>query len=350
MRSLVVDISSIIFRVAAVQKEKAKKLGDVDPKDIVGLTMHTSLQSIYKWYTKYRPDFVVFAFEGDDNWRKTYTKQNNIGRQYKGNRVVDPEMKHLYEVIDSFKELMTNHTSVCCLTIPTMEADDAIAGYCQTKASPENEIFIISGDKDFIQLLKLPNVKLINPENGELRNKPGDKNYQEDIDYWLFLKCVRGDAGDNVPSAFPRVRETKIKEAFEDTFKRLNFMNEEWEDEHEVRQRVGDRMHHNEILMDLSKQPEEQRRLLIEGVETQTKNIGKYNHFQFLKFLKTYELEQVNKNVSGFTDMFSNNQKFLKGNLVIDRTESKSRLSEIFDKYEHRIEGQPKTNSTLLNF
>jgi 5'-3' exonuclease len=348
MRSLVVDISSIVFRVAAVQKEKAKKLGDVDPKDIVGLTMHTSLQSIYKWYTKYRPDFVVFAFEGGSNWRKDYTKQNNLSRQYKANRVVDPEMKHLYEVIDSFKELMSNHTSVCCLCVPTMEADDAIAGYCQTNASEDNEIFIISGDKDFIQLLKLPNVTLINPENGEPRNQPGDKAYQEDIDYWLFLKCVRGDVGDNVPSAFPRVRETKIKEAYDDTFKRLNFLNQEWEDEHEVKQRVGDRMVHNEVLMDLTKQPEEQRKLLLEGVETQSKAVGKYNHFQFLKFLKTYELEQVNKNVSGFTDMFTNNQKFLKGELVIDRSETKSRLSEIYDKYEQRVEKQ--TNTKLLNF
>ena len=316
MRSLVYDVSNILFRVAAVQKHKSPYGADASPEDLVGLCMHISLQSITKWYVKYKPDFVVFAFEGGDNWRKKYTADNNLRRQYKGNRVVDPEMKHFYQLMESFREIMTNHTSICCLTVPKMEADDCIAAYCQLNAADDHEILVVSGDRDFIQLLKLPNVKLINPDNGKLRNQPGDKEYQEDIDYWLFLKLVRGDGGDNVPSAFPRVRETRIKEAYEDTFKRLNFLNETWTDETDKVHRVGDLIDHNEILMDLTKQPDDLRVELLEQVAAQSKTVGSYSHFHFLKFLGQFDLKRVGEEAKRFIDIFTNNQKFLKGEKV----------------------------------
>ena len=38
-----------------------------------------------------------------------------------------------------------------------------------------------------------------------------EKNWPEKA---LFVKCVRGDAGDNIPSAYPGARETKILECF----------------------------------------------------------------------------------------------------------------------------------------
>jgi hypothetical protein len=316
MRSLVYDISNILFRVAAVQKHKSPYGADATIDDLVGLCMHISLQSINKWYVKYKPDFVVFAFEGGDNWRKKYTNDNNYRRQYKANRTVDPEMKHFYQLVDSFREIMTNHTSICCLTVPKMEADDVIAAYCQLNATDDHEIFVVSGDRDFIQLLKLPNVKLINPDDGKLRNQPGDKEYQEDIDYWMFLKCVRGDSGDNVPAAFPRVRETKIREAYKDPYKMMNFLNETWTDEFDVTHRVGDLLKHNEVLMDLTKQPDELRASLLEAVAAQTKSISTYSHFHFLKFLGQFNLKRVGEEASKFIALFTNNQKFLKGEKV----------------------------------
>jgi hypothetical protein len=278
--------------------------------------MHISLQSIFKWYVKYRPDFVVFAFEGGDNWRKQYTETVGLRRQYKANRVRDPEMAHFFQLIDAFRETMTYHTSICCLTAPGFEGDDAIAAYCQLNASSDNELFIVSGDRDFVQLLKLPNVKLINPDNGALRNQPGDKEYQADLDYWLFLKCVRGDTGDNVPSAYPKVRETRIREAYDDPYKRVNFLNERWQDEHGKEHRVGDLFAHNEVLMDLEKQPDELRAKLLEAIDEQTKKLGHYSHFHFLKFLGQFKLKRVGEEANKFIHMFTSNQRFIKGERV----------------------------------
>jgi len=313
MKVLVYDVSNILYRVAAVQKHKSPFARDAEPEDLVGLCMHISLQSIYKWYSKYRPDFVVFAFEGRNNWRKQYTEVHKIRRQYKANRVQDPEMLHFYQLVNSFRDTMKHHTSICCLTVESMEGDDSIAAYCQLYASEQNEIFIVSGDRDFVQLLKLPNVKLIDPDSGKLRNQPEDKEYQEDLDYYIFLKCVRGDSGDNVPSAYPKVRETKIKEAYQDQYKRLNFLNERWTDENGAEHRVGDLFAHNEVLMHLEKQPDELRAYLIEEVDKQVKELGHYSHFHFLKFLGQFKLKRVGEEAHKFVDLFTNNQRYLSG-------------------------------------
>ena len=294
--------------------------------------MHISLQSIFKWYNKYRPEFVVFAFEGGDNWRKSYTAVARSRKAYKGNRIQDPEMKHYYRLLDAFQETMSAHTSICCLCIETMEADDEIAAFCQLYAHEDHEIHIVSGDRDFTQLLKLPNVKLVNPDNGKLRNTPNDKEYEPDIDYWLFKKCVRGDGGDNVPSAYPRVRETRIKKAYEDPYERINFMNDTWVEkildtvtnpdgsmiitERYVTHRVGDLFEENIILLDLYKQPADQRLILEEGVKMQVEALGNYSHFHFLRFLRDYELNKVSEEAMKFVDLFANNQRFLKGERV----------------------------------
>lgn len=325
-KSLVIDISNILFRVAAVKKNDPYSRG-VSDEDLVGLCMHMSLFSIHKHYNKFNPDFIVFAFEGGNNWRKTFTKKEKSRKGYKANRIIDPTMKHYYELLDSFRTVISAHTSICCLCIDTMEADDAIAAYCQLYASDEHEIIIISGDRDFTQLLKLPQVKLVNPDNGKLRNTEQDKEYEPDLDYWLFKKCVRGDGGDNVPSAFPKVRETKIKKAYEDQYERLNFMNTTWKqivldtDENgndiqiEVEHRVGDLFEENVILMDLMKQPGDSRLILEEGVRIQVENIGNYSHFHFLRFLGKFNLKKVSEEASRFIDMFSNNQRFRKGSI-----------------------------------
>jgi len=312
-RTLLCDISSILFRVAAVQKNTNPRNKDLSGEDLVGLCMHISLHSIFKWYEKFKPDYVVFAFEGQNNWRKTFTANANSRLAYKGNRVRDPEMKHFYTLMESFYETMKTHTSICCLKVDTMEADDSIAGYCQLNAADDgNEIYIISGDKDFIQLMKLPGVFLIDPDTGKQRNLPGDKHYEEDLDYWLFLKCVRGDMGDYVPPAYPRVRETRVKKAYENQYERLNFMNEVWRDDDKVF-RVGDLFLENVKLLSLFDQPPEIREKLIERVKAQSTELGKYSHFHFIRFCADFKLVRVQENAKKFADMFANNQRFLKG-------------------------------------
>jgi hypothetical protein len=310
MRSLIFDITNLIFRVAAVEKNRV-----FDSEDLIGLCMHMSFMSVNKYFKKYQPDRVIFAFEGGWNWRKQYTPIRNVA--YKGNRVKDPTMEHFFEVINSFKELCQKHSSVVCLAIDGCEADDSIAGYVQLhNDDPDHEIYIVSGDKDMTQLLKRPNTYLVNPDKGVLRNQPGDKEYYEDLDYFIFKKCVRGDGGDNVLSAYPNVRETKILKAYEDEFERENFMNTEIDyvvmneaGEPETKKfKVGTLFEENKLLMDLTCQPPEVREVLMDGIRDAIQNRGKYSNFHFLKFLGKYELNKLAENVLDFTGLLTCNQ------------------------------------------
>jgi hypothetical protein len=347
-KTIIVDISHLLFRIASVQKINPY-MKDASTEDLVNICFHISLLSIYKWYNKFHPDFVVFAFEGGNNWRKSFTAKAGSRKQYKGDRVVDPEMKHYYQLLNSFQQTMKAHTSICCLSIPTMEADDAIAGFCQLYAREDHQIFIISGDKDFTGLLKLPGVKLVNPDNGKFRNQPGDKGYEPDIDFWTFLKCVRGDMGDHVPSAFPRVRETKIRKAYDNEYDRINFMNETWvevvfeeidgqEVKKEVTHRVGDLFEENRILLDLFQQPKEQRDILLEGIKQQVEDIGNYSHFHFLRFLNEFDLQRLKEDAMKFVDLFANNQRFLKSEKEVKKQQAQESSAEV------------KQKSSLLNF
>ena len=85
---------------------------------------------------------------------------------------------------------------------------------------PDDEHFIISTDTDYLQLIT-PKVKQYNGVTGELitlegyfddkdrpvKDKEKNPKLLEDPQYILFRKCMRGDATDNVFSAFPGVRE-----------------------------------------------------------------------------------------------------------------------------------------------
>jgi 5'-3' exonuclease len=310
-KHLIIDATNILFRVAAVNKDKI-----FNAEDLAGMCMHVAIMSANKLFKQFKPDKVVFAFEGGNNWRKKFTETTKSGVKYKANRVPDKSMEHLYELIKDFKDVMHNYTSTICLAIPGLEGDDVIAGYVQLYSSENDTMYIVSADKDFVQLLKYPNTYLLDPNTGGFRNQPGHKDYCEDIDYFMFLKCVRGDGGDNVPSAFPKVRETRIKKAFSDPIERINFMNETWilketidDTVVEKEMVVGELFKENEILMDLSKQPDDIRQHMLVEIVKIVEDPGKYNNFKMIQFLGKHNLKNILDNIGKYVELFSCGQQ-----------------------------------------
>lgn len=297
MKRLIIDTHNLIFMSA---------YGNSDALDneSVGLLLHESIIKMNKYFKQIKPDQMVLVFEGKNNWRKDYTKNSTLTeRVYKANRVRNPAMDIIFEVIDAFRETMMNHTSLICLQHDRVEGDDLIAGYVQEFSSEDDEIHIISSDKDFIQLLKYPNVHLLNPLKGEERTC-------EDVEYFIFEKCIRGDSGDNVGSAYPRVRSTKLQEAFNDDYKKLELFEHEWKDKiTEKVYRVGDLFEENKKLMILDSQPDDIREIIKETVTVgvnDSPNI--YDHFYIMKFFAAHNLIKLSENIMQFVNMFSINQ------------------------------------------
>jgi len=263
------------------------------------------LYSMKKWYEKVAPDQILVVFEGAKNWRKTYTASDECISKvpYKGNRIKDPSMEHLFQVINDFEKLAREHTAIICLSAEQLEGDDLIAGCVQYFSSHDDETVILSGDKDFKQLLKHPKTTLLNPDNGKPREC-------EDPLYFMFEKCIRGDMGDYVPSAFPRVRATRLEKAFKDDYEMTQLMNETWKfvhpDTKEVKEfTVKERFEENKLLMDLEHQPPEIREIIHQTIETGLETHGKFSLFAFTKFLGQHDLKNIADNSQKFANLLS---------------------------------------------
>lgn len=300
MKYLLVDSANILYRTwsANAKNEEAR----------VGLCVHSALFSMRKWINKLKPDKVVFVFEGGDNWRKKWTASEECvsGNQYKAHRVYDPAMEQYFEFVDDFRDLIQNHSALNTLQVPGCEGDDVIAGFIQLMAEiePESEVVVLSSDRDFIQLKKFSGVTLIDPATGSERDVDLKTNERADPVFYLFEKCIRGDGGDGVFSAFPRVRKTRIRAAFEDEYERVQLMNETWEKDG-VTYRVGDLFEENKILVDLSAQPEEIRATMYEHIYTQMGTTQKFSNFHFMRFLGKYNLMAIKDDAYKFVDILS---------------------------------------------
>lgn len=308
MKRMVVDTANLLFRVAAAH---GKYNNSGTAEDRAGLAMHTALNCLNKYYKQFRPDQLAMTFEGSNNWRKEYTKSSQCisKRVYKANRVKDPSMIPFFELIKAFEDLARNHTSLVCLSNPILEGDDLFAGYVQRFAEAGDEIIGISGDKDFVQLWKHPNFVLINPDTGKPRTVESVCGIDDPL-FFMFEKAMRGDKGDNVFPAYPRVLKKRLLKCLTDDYELTKIMNETWtytdEETGEVTEyRVGDLFEENQVLMNLEAQPEYVRKAIDETLDHELVHHGKYSHFHFTKFCGKYGLNQIAENSQAFANMFS---------------------------------------------
>ena len=299
-RYILFDISNLLYRTFFANKSE-------DDTTIGGLAHHMALTTLNKYYKAFSPDKCIMVFDRS-SWRKEYTSSDLCisKKPYKGNRrqKMTKKEKEKYERfmshLSEFEDIMREHTSVVCLAGNKLEADDLIAVFVQIH--PNDEIIIISGDGDMIQLLDHNNIQLINPATGKQKTLDewnGDKNL------FMFEKCLRGDMGDNVQSAYPRIRKTRIKKAYQDPFERVSLMNEFWTDIHGNEFLVKHLFQENELLMDLTKQPEPIRKLAKSTIEEEMKKSKKYSHFHFLRFCGKYQLKKLSEQIELFVPMLS---------------------------------------------
>lgn len=302
MKILCFDISSVLFRCYYANKNE-------DELTIAGLAQHQALLTLNKYYQLYKPDKLVMAFDRKA-WRVDYTlsEQCISGKKYKGNRrqnMTDKERakyEAFKEHLSQFEELMKLHTSVICLAKNGLEADDLVAGFVQQHASSENEIIMVSGDKDYIQNLEYINTKLIDPATGNERTLD---EWEGSAELFMWIKLVRGDGGDNVQSAYPRVRKTRLMKAWNDPLEMVNLMEEKWTDQNGKIMYVKELIKENELLMDLSKQPQEIRNLIDKTIKENMENPGKFSLFQFMRFLGKFQMKKVADNIGTFSEMLS---------------------------------------------
>jgi hypothetical protein len=316
MSYILVDTANTFFRARHVIK------GDADTK--LGMAMHITLNSIKKAWQDFDGKHVVFCLEGR-SWRKDYYAPYKRNRQETRSAMTVKEQeedKLFWETFDKFKDFVTTKTNCTVLQNPRLEADDLIAGFIQNH--PNDNHVIISTDSDFAQLIA-PNVKQYNGVADTLTTHEGifDKKGKMIIDnktkqpkavpnpeWLLFEKCIRGDTSDNVFSAYPGVRKTKMQEAFEDRnqkgFAWNNLMLQRWLDHEGKEHRVLDDYERNKKLIDLTQQPDDIRNVIVETITnqiTEPKSIDQVG-IRLLKFCNLYDLQRVADNIQQYAEPF----------------------------------------------
>jgi 5'-3' exonuclease len=325
MNYLLVDSLNMFFRA----KHVGGRGQDIDMK--IGMAMHIMFNSINKCWREFGGDHVVLCLEGR-SWRKDFyapykANRKVIANQRSPREVEDDEL--YFEAYNEMVEFFKSKTNCTVLQCPVAEADDMIATWIDQH--PDDKHFIISTDSDFYQLIA-DNVTQYNGTTDEvvslegfrslktgemvIDRKTGKEKELGSPDYILFEKCVRGDATDNVFSAYPGARKKGSKnkvgilEAYNDRnnagFDYNNFMLQRWVDHEDVEHRVRDDYERNRKLIDLTAQPEEVKAVCREKIAEQIKrapvpNIG----LHFMKFCGKWNLQRMGENPTLYTEMLN---------------------------------------------
>lgn len=285
--------------------------GDKNDSDdvLAGLATHTALIGLNKYYKMHKPDAIVMAFDRR-SWRKDYTASELCisKKQYKGNRRKDmsPAQQAKYQRfmqhMSEFESLITSHTSVISLAAELLEADDLLGGFAKRHSASGDRVIIITTDSDMLQLAKYPNVIIFSPATDK-EHSLGE--FYDDAEYYLFQKCVRGDSTDNIQSAYPRVRATKIKEAYDDEYARVRMMKETWTNENNIEFVVEELFEENQLLIDLDMQPDTIKKLIDTTIsEAETRN-NKFSLFHILKYVGKHDLKTIRDNIDQYVPMLS---------------------------------------------
>jgi len=319
MNYILIDTANMFFRARHVAFRAA------DTWEKVGYALHITLSAVNKVARRFQADHVVFALEGR-SWRKDHYapyKRNRAEARAALTEQEQEEDRMFWETYDSLTKYLAEQTNCSVIRHPNAEADDVIARWIALH--PQDQHTIISSDTDFVQLVA-DNVSQYNGITDELISIKGifdakgqaivDKKTKmpkaiPDPEWLLFEKCMRGDASDNVFSAYPGVRTkgTKNKvgltEAFQDRQSRgyawNNLMLQRWTDHDGIEHRVLDDYNRNRSLIDLTAQPNDIKTMVDQAIREQIshKDIGQVG-VRFMKFCAKFELNRASDQADQF--------------------------------------------------
>tara|TARA_B100000945_G_C20200154_1_gene511071 strand:- start:26 stop:781 length:756 start_codon:yes stop_codon:yes gene_type:complete len=155
------------------------------------------LNSLRSYKTKFTNDYgeLVLCYDDKHCWRKDYFPYYKQNRK-KARSQSSLDWNELFDILTKIQNELEENFPYKVLKIDGAEADDIIAILSNKISSTPNlyeDILIISGDKDFIQLHQKENIKQYSPT---LKKYVVDENPEQ----YKFEHIIRGDKGDGVPN------------------------------------------------------------------------------------------------------------------------------------------------------
>ena len=188
---MLLDVSSMMYRAFFAMGETAHA-PDGRPVGAV----HGYLDMVTRLIVSRRPQEIVHAYDHD--WRPV--TRTEIYPGYKANRQPDPEA--LPPQFELLRQLL-DHTEMMQAQTRGWEAEDAIAAFC-LDARSDDRLEIVSGDRDLIQLVRDPMVKLLFTVRGvsellDLDEAGVIEKYGVPAARYAEFAILRGDPSDGLP-------------------------------------------------------------------------------------------------------------------------------------------------------
>lgn len=281
---------------------------DVDDDILSPYIMNSTLLSLKKFTNVYKPKKIILVFDESGSWRKQYTEESVLsGKIYKAHRRMNltPKERFRHDIlkkdcIPTLRTALEKYTKMVVMSKALLEADDIIAHF--VKMHPNDKKTLITRDKDLLQLLFDNNLSIIDPV---LAKKIDLSDYNNDVEYFLFRKCIRGDTSDNIQSACPNIKTKTILEAYTDPYKRTNLMNKVWKNKDGNEMIVGEIFKENEILIDIFKAPDVVQQQTVNLIKREMEKKRKMNYLGFVAFLKRSNLQKMFEESDKFISMLN---------------------------------------------
>ena len=189
--SKVVSIDGNNIMMRALFTEGTRILDPNDKKKVLDYDWNWFKFSIFKsiYYSIIQAkeaSEVVFAIDGDKfkTWRKIYWKS------YKDNRKKDESIdwNEVFNQYFSFMDEIKNHFPVKVIRHANAEGDDVIAVVVM---NVNTKHYIVSADKDFLQLYEKNRVEIYSPLKQSLQKHPNPEHF-------LIEQSLMGQAKDNI--------------------------------------------------------------------------------------------------------------------------------------------------------
>jgi 5'-3' exonuclease len=268
-----------------------------DTTDIdVNLFRHFVLNSLRSYRDKFKGEYgeLVIACDDKNNWRR------QVFPYYKANRKKDRkeskmDWNKVFSALNIVRDEMKEIFPYKVIQLETAEADDVI-GALVMKYHSNDKILIISGDKDFRQLQRYPNVRQYDPVRG---NIGGKTVFMDEPNPERYLKehIIRGDTGDGVPNFLSAddclVLGVRQKSVFQ---KKLDVWLDQEPDEFCETEEQKERFKRNKQLVDLRETPQHIQERIIEEFDTQKEK----DRSKLLSYFMEHRLKNLADQITSF--------------------------------------------------
>ena len=156
------------------------------------MVRHMILNSVRMYRTQFVKDYgeIVLAWDSKHYWRRDYFPHYKKNRR-KARDKDGKDWESIFNCLNKIKQELKDYFPYKNIEVHGAEADDVIATL--VKEYPNEQIMIVSGDKDFIQLQKFSNVKQYSPILKKHVNG-------EDPNDYIKVHILKGDPSDGVPN------------------------------------------------------------------------------------------------------------------------------------------------------